>query len=371
VPADRWRALIDEHDDRAASALRALLVIDPVSADAALARARTSDAETAERALATLLERDAREDTARIAAFADVAAVRADALDALVAREAASTLLSLASAPDVDVALALARPRGTDRASWLARTPSLVLRAIAGDAHAADCAFTGSADVATRRRAAACLALVDDGTREAAAALETERDEETVSWLAIAAHDQAITPSTLTTLLETESTRIAAITLSAATRRIASAAERRTIDARLVRSTTDLDDAVRAAAVHALGNIGDARHRGVLLRAIDDESPLVRLAAALALPADEPRAVGRAHVEDDPRVLRALRREPLGIARAPLHLRVIEHHASHDGARVRIALADGRILLLAPIDGEVFVPDAPDAPANVELRAEH
>src|SRR5262249_53909238 len=162
-------------------------------------------------------------DTARIASFVAVPATRSDALDALAAREdGAEALVAIDSGADVDVALALAHPSGSTRASWLARAPSAVLRAFAGLAPASDWAFDAARDEATRRRSAQCLALVRDGAEVAATALATERDPAGVSWLALAARDRPIAPGAWSSLFDRGSTRIAAITIAPATRRAAS-----------------------------------------------------------------------------------------------------------------------------------------------------
>ena len=374
VSVERWRDLVSERDDRASSALRALLVLDAAAADAFLEHARSGDADTAQRTLGVLLEREDGSDTARIAAFADVAAVRAAVLDALTWREGgAGILASLPRASDVDLALALTRPTGDARSSLMSREPSIVLRAIAGAIDASDCRFDARDDTDARLRSAACLALVSLGESEAARALETEREPSVVSWLALAARDRSITPASLDALLDAETTRLAAMSLAVRAIGDAAGRERRALEARVVRGASDPDDAVRAAAVHALSAIDGDRHRASLFRALDDPSAHVRLAAARALSIGidqaHVRVVGRARVETDAGVLYALRGEPIALAAAPLVVRVVEHDPESPAASsVTIFLADGRAFSLCPIDGNVVVRGVPDALSVAELH---
>jgi hypothetical protein len=365
---DAWRTHLVHGDDREASALRALLVLAPSIADEALSAARARDAASAERALGALIDRNDAGDLHRVAQFVALDATRAAALDHLASSVGgALQLSSLPPASDVDLALALARPDGSERVALLARTQSIVVRAWVGDADAAACMARGGI------AGAACLALVRAGA-DGARALTSERDPAVVAWLAIAARNEAIDPTALEALLDEDDTRAPAVSLAVHTMLASSPSRRRAIETRLVEATRDDDEHVRAEAVRALGAWGRPVHRAVVLRALEDSSAQVRLAAAYALPGVgvEPRAhvrvIGRARVEEDPRVLAALRGATVVPAQAPLQVRVVEHDPSLAGmARVTLLLADGRALRLAPVDGVVIVPDVPDSPAIVRL----
>lgn len=373
LPVERWQSWLDASDERYASALRALLVLAPANADAALGLAARGEPGAAARALEVLLERDDASDRARITAFASVDATRTRALDALADRDGGdAALAALPGADDVDLALALARPGPDARAALLARTRSTIVRALVSDVSGAGCAETDTS-VAARRRAALCLVLTG-AEALAARALETERDASVVGWLAIAARDVPVSAGTLGALLDQDDTRAAALALAPATLAAVTPHDRRALEARVVRGTWDPDDVVRAEAIRALGRIGRAVHRAVVLRALEDTAPGVRLAAARALAAvgvdgaGELRVVGRRHVETDAAVRAALDGASLDPAEAPLHVRVVEHDPALAGrARVTVWLADGRALRLAPVDGEVLVPGVPDAAAVVRL----
>jgi len=358
---DRWRTWLDGNDDREASAVRALLTLAPDAAEEALDRMRERDATSARRALAVLLDRDEAADLPRIARFVEVDATRTAALDRLAQSEAGADLLAAMPAThDVRVALALA--------GRLDASSSVVLRALAGQIDPGSCG--------AGLEGAACLAL-SGGASLAAAALTTERDPAIVAWLALAAAETPIDPTALRALLENDATRAPSIALVPATSAQASAADRRALESSLVRATSDEGPICRAEAVRALGRLGRSIHRAVVLRALEDPSAQVRLAAALALARvgvdvqRDLRVIGRRHVEDDPRVLAALAGTTLPPSRAPLHVRVVEHDASLEASsRVTLLLADARSLRLTPIEGEIFVPGVPDAPALVELESE-
>ena len=357
---ERWRSWLDGGDDREASAVRALLVLAPALADEAMARMRARDGASARHALTVLLDRDDPRDATRIAAFVETDATRQAALDRLAAIDGGADVLgALPPAADVDLALALAGPTGTARDALLARTSSIAIRALTHAAAARECADAGGL------AAAVCLALSPDGASFAVDRLETERDEAIVGWLALAAHGSAIDSASLSALLDDETTRAAAIALVPASLARATPRDRRAWISRLVVLTRDGDEVVRAEATRVLG----AAHPASMLRALEDPSPQVRLVAARALGASsDPRVVGRRHVEEDPRVLAALRGEAIMLASAPLHVYVVEHDASRPGtARVTIFLADGRSLRLSPHDGTIVLLGVPDAPAIVQL----
>ncbi len=360
LPVERWRSPLDGDDDREASAVRALLVLAPVLADEAMARMRARDGTAARHALAVLLDRDDPRDAMRIAAFVDEEATRAAALDRLAAIDGgAEVLATLTPAGDVDLALALAGPTGAARDALLARTSDVVIRALIHAIGRPDCAATGGLT------GAVCLALSPDGAASAIELLRTERDDAIVGWLALAAHGSAIDAATLSALLDDEGTRAAAIALVPASLSAAPPRDRRAWISRLIVMTRDGDEVVRAEATRVLG----AAHPALMLRALEDRSAQVRLVAARALGAStDPRVVGRMHAEEDPRVLSALRGEPIATAPLPLHVRVVDHDASETGlARVTFFLADGRSLRLAPCHGSIVLFGVPDAPAIVQL----
>ncbi len=171
-----------------ASALRALLALAPERADEALATERALGGEDARGALEIVLERERAEDLPRIASFLRVDATRDRALDALTVRPGGDLVLAAEPpAPDRDIALALARPRAEARDALLGQHPSLLVRALLGGATPEGCAPDPSAAVLERRAAAACLALLPEGGRTAARALESEREPSVVAWLALAA----------------------------------------------------------------------------------------------------------------------------------------------------------------------------------------
>lgn len=375
LTVERWQTWLAETDERAGSALRALLVLAPAIADEAIARARTGDAATAEHALAVLLDRREADDLPRIAAFVDVASTRTAALDALAERDGGDAVLAaLPSAADVDLALALSRPSAASRAVLLSRSPSRIARALVADVDAGQCTAT-DASVRARREAALCLVLVGTSARDIAAdLLETERDASVVAWLAIAARGASPSAQAIDALLDDPDARPAALSLIDTTLATALPTERRALEARLVHASSDPDEVTRAEAVRALGRLGRPVHHGAVLRALEDPSAQVRLAAAFALDGvgiartTELRVIGRTHVETDARVVAALSGSSLAAAAAPIHVRVVEHDPSLAGsARVTVLLADGRALRVCPVDGEVLVPSAPDAPAIVRL----
>ncbi len=365
VPLERWRGWLDADDARETASLRALLVLAPAEADVALDRMRARGAEAAARALGVLLERDVSADGERIARFVEVPATRAEALDALVERDRADILAALPPSPDADLALALAHPAGDAHAALLARSVAPWTRALTGDVDERGCI-----EAALGVDGALCLVLAG-GAQTAARALETERDARVVGWLALAAGGAPQSVAATQALLDADETCLAGIGRIPDALPVASAAERRQLVSRLVRATRHDDPLMRAEAVRALGALGSARHRAVIVAALEDPAPEVRLAAALALPPDQlagPRALGRARIETDPRVAAALRGERTTLATAPLHVRIAIHDASiADDVRATILLADGRVLRLAPVDGEILVPRVPDAPAIVRL----
>lgn len=370
LPVERWRTWLGGDDDREASAMRALLVLAPAEADDALEALRGRDGRAARRGLAVLLDRDDLTDHARIALFVAVPETRAAALDALVERHASAVLAALPAASDVDLALALTSPLGAARDALLARAPSVLLRALVHDADEGTCATAPALEAAT------CLVIVGPAS-VAAQRLETERDPAIVGWLALAAGGAAPSTSAMRALLENEATRAAVLSLVPVAMAHAAPADRRALESRVVRAAADDDEVVRAEAILALGALGHAAHRARVLAALEDDSAQVRLAAARSLARvgiadDDVRVIGRTHVETDDRVLAALRHEPLAMADAPLHVRVVDHDPGlAGGARVTILLADGRSLRLAPVHGEVIVRGVPDGTAIVTLASRH
>lgn len=367
LPVASWREWLDAPDDRAASALRALLALAPEEADAALEAARGRSPEAAATALAVLLERTSATDLARIAAFVDAPPTRTAALDALSAREGgAEALAALPAAPDVDVALAIAHPTGGAREALDRHGPGRWLRALAG--------VRGGCEGGTPLEVAVCLALGHEA-EPAARALERERDPAVVAWLALAARGAPQSATAVRALLDDEATRLHAI---ARVPDVATgehdAAVRRALVSTVVRLARDDDPMIRAEAVRALGTMHRSIDRALVLGALEDEASEVRLAAALALDAvgvergADVRVLGRVRIETDPTVRAVLEGQPPATALGPLHVRVRTHDPDAPPPVLELRLADGRCLRLPPIDGELVLPDVPDAPARITLR---
>jgi HEAT repeat protein len=140
---------------------------------------------------------------------------------------------------------------------------------------------------------------------------------------------------------------------------------------RLVRVARGPRASERAEAITALGHLGDVTHRALIAAALEDPSPAVRLASALALrqwppePTTEIRREGRARIEEDPAVRAALAGDTFAPSAAPLRVQVEVHDGTEATPQVEVALADGRVLVLAPVDGEITLFGVPDHPASV------